>query len=215
MSLVGVRCRQLPTLTQRLRQVVPWRPVLTAGIIGLVVVAATPRVGGDPYLRLRLAGVAMAATVAFVLDDRAAATLASSPVTLIERRALRMIVVVPIVAMWWHGLVLVLSIRRPEPLPRASALWLEALMYCALGLAACVWSQRRSDDGAGGTAGAVLVAITFGSSVIPLPAWWPLTPGGSAELSWKLQLVVACAGAVVVAGSRDPASMRPVRVRRA
>jgi hypothetical protein len=82
-------------------------------------------------------------------------------------------------------------------------------------LAACVWSQRRSDDGAGGTAGAVLVAITFGSSVIPLPAWWPLTPGGSAELSWKLQLVVAYAGAVVVAGSRDPASMRPVRVRRA
>jgi hypothetical protein len=141
----------------------------------------------------------MAAALAFVLDDRAATTLAPSPLTLLERRVLRLGVVVPVVAMWWLGLVGLLSVRRAAPLPPTSTLLVELAAYTAIGFAACVWSQRLSDDGSGGIAGAVVVAAAFASTRLSLPTWWPLPAS-------RFHLVLAVAIAALVAGSLDPAT---------
>ncbi|MEY2450906.1 MAG: hypothetical protein QOD92_480 [Acidimicrobiaceae bacterium] len=192
----------------------PWQPAGVAAVVGLAVVASTPGVGDDPGLRLRIVGIAMAAALAFVLDDRAAATLASSPVTLIERRALRLGLVLPLAALWWIGIVGVVSARRVAPLPSTSLLALELAMYSALGFAGCVWSQRRSDDGSGGATGAATVAMLALAGVLPLPSWWPLAHSGSGGASLRLQLVLTFAIAALVLGSLDPSTGRALRNRR-
>jgi hypothetical protein len=191
--------------------VMPWHPAAIVGIAGLTLVATTPSVGSDPMWRLRIAGVGLAAATSYVLDDRAAATVGSSPLTLVERRALRLGVVVPMIATWWMVAVGLLSVRLVAPLPPTSHLVLELATYTAVGTAASVWLQRRSDDGEGGIAGAVVVATLFSSSILPLPAWWPLGSSGTdAVLSLRLAFVAAVIA--LVAGSLD-LGWRPARRR--
>lgn len=173
MSIVTVRCRQVSALARWLPMAAPLQPMAAAGIAGLALVASTPGVGDDPNLRLRFAGLLMAAGVAFVLDDRAAPTLASSPMSVVEQRLARMIVIVPMVAVWWILAIELMAACRADSLVPISSLSLEFAAYLALALAGSVWSQRFSDDGSGGIAGALLAVAVFGSSALPLPEWWP------------------------------------------
>jgi hypothetical protein len=208
-TLLDVRRRQVPVLAARLPTVSTWQPAAAVAVIGLVVIISTPSVGGDPLMRLRLSAIGMAAALAFVLDDRAAVTLAPSPLTLLERRALRVGVVIPIVAAWWASLLVLLSVRSSQPVPATSMVLLELVMYSAIGLAGAVWSQRRSDDGSGGVAGAVLVTVLFLSASLRMPEWWPLARTSSGMVPARLQLVLATAVVALVAGSLDPAGRRP------
>ena len=208
MTVLDVRRRQAPALAARLPMVSTWQPAAAVAVVGLLVMVGAPAVGGDPVMRLRSSVVAMAAALSFVLDDRAAVTLAPSPLTLLERRALRVGVVTPLVAAWWIGLLLLLSIRRTPPLPPTSMVLFELVMYSAIGLAAAVWSQRRSDDGSGGVAGAVVVAVLYLTAVARMPQWWPLALATNGMVPARLQLVLVVALAALVAGSLEPGRRR-------
>jgi len=126
---------------------------MAVAAVGLVVVATTPELGDDPILRLRIVGVAMAAALAFVLDDHASTTLASSPMTLLERRAVRWVSWCLFAGLWWFH-----HARRDVSADaqshchrrrRSCSCWRPTARS---GFAACVYAQRRSDDGSGGTA---------------------------------------------------------------
>ena len=211
MTVLHVRRRQATLLAARMPNVASWQPAAAAAAAGWAAALSTPAVGGDPMLRMRLSVVAMAAALAFVLDDRAAVTLASSPLTLLERRFLRIGIGTPVVITWWVVLLVLVSVRRSAPLPSTSMVLLELGMYSVIGLAGSVWSQRRSADGSGGIAGAVLVTVVFLSALVRMPAWWPLATSSAGVVPARLQLVLGAAVIVLVAGSLDPCRRRPGR----
>jgi len=168
----------------------PWRPLAAAAVL-LVLVLALLRASGQPVdTFLTVAAAALAGLVVGALHDPAATLLATVPVPIAHRRALRLtLVCVPVLTLWWM-LTLVAgpssASHGPGPL----------MALAASGVAVAVWmpSQRG-----------VLVGVS-----VPL-AWYALDQlvpwtGVAADVSgwWRTDpwSVTACAVLLLVAGRR-------------
>jgi len=186
-------------------RVVSLAPLGWAMAGGMALVSVGSRSG--VALRLTIAGAAVAAATAFLLDDPAAATLAGSPTPLRARRWHRIAVAAVGVPLWWTAAVTV-AIARTGGLPlRGRALELTVLV--AVALAVSSGAATTGDRTGGGVAGAACSVAGFASTLLP-PRWWlpfPTDPGGSGATP-RLAVILALAVAVLTWTTRDPARRR-------
>lgn len=203
------RVRQLLALTRALPRVAPWRPfAVGAAVFSLLVMrASTP----DAALsRLRVGAAVVAACAAFVLDDAAAPTLASAPTTLRARRAVRTVVALVALAVWWVAVALAADASTGSGRPSNGAA-LEMLALVAVALAVASLAARR-EEAARGFVGATVALACFASAFLPPRWWWPLTPDpASASGTQRLIVLLAVASVAWLAASVDPA--RRARLR--
>ncbi len=189
--------------------VLSWKPFAAAAVATATWLALT-----DPPspLLLSSSAAAVAATTPFVLDDPGAATLQSSPTTLLRRRGHRVALVLPLVGSWWALAVTIVS-RSTAHLPLA-AHTLQLITLVAIGLAgASTTSRFGGDSSPGGTTGAIVVIVCFGTAFLParslqlVPAD-PTAPGAARQLV----AILAVAVAIQLGASADPARrMTPLR----
>ncbi|MFD2094037.1 hypothetical protein [Blastococcus deserti] len=214
-AVAGARIRQLPLLVRPYLRAVRWQPSLGAAALAALLVGwkaddlAEP---GTGTLVLRGVAVLLGLGAAFLLDDAAADTLASSPTSLAWRRSSRLVVAAALAGVPWV-LAVVWVDTRAGSLPIAG-LSIEFTAMLALALAAAAGIARWTDTREPGvlaapvTSGLVLV-------IVRLPERWALLVGpgpmwAAAHQRWTLVLVTAVL--LLLWCNRDPARTAPVRV---
>ena len=186
--------------------VITWKPLAATAMATATWLALAARPSG---LLLSTASAAVAATTAHVLDDPAAVTLQSSPSTLLRRRAWRVVLAVPVVAVWWVLAIAIVS-RSPAHPPLAEHT-LQLVALSAVGLAgACTAAMIVGDGTRGGTAGALGVIACFGTAFRPARSLQlvpidPAAPGAAR----RLIVVLAVALVMQLGSSIDPARRLP------
>ncbi|MBW3663398.1 MAG: hypothetical protein KY469_09895 [Actinobacteria bacterium] len=201
--------------------------IVAAGAVGLLTVWLTARRGvpaPDLVLPLRIAGVALAAGAAFVLDDAAAVTVASAPTGLPVRRALRVALALTGVAAVWSGLVAYAAVAAVDPsggpfgLPVAGlTLEFVATVTVAWAIAATVAATVEAGSG-GVAAGPAVLALAAVAALAP--ARWVMYPAGPLDPAWtdahrRWVGVLVVGLLVLVRASRDPAKRGPLTSLRA
>jgi fluoroquinolone transport system permease protein len=187
-----IRLRQAEQLLGPVARTLPWRALL-AGSATALVVSSLP---GSPTLRARLGAVALCLGVAYLFDDPAETTLESSPLTLMLRRALRLALVAPLLAIsWW-----VVLWRTDAPDAVGRTLELGAPLAATLAVAATLGAVAASP-----------VALAFLGADRALPDGWRLFGVGSPDRLWVV--VPAVAALVAVGASLDPARRCVLRRR--
>lgn len=193
------------------------QPLLATALVGVLAVEIEARSGagaGTLASHGRLAAIAVAGAASFLLHDAAAATVASAPVTLARRTAVRASVAAvlvfgaSLVLGWRSGLFW--SAAAPDHRDLVGRLALEVATYLALALGAAAWAARHGRApgvvGAGVVLIAVLAALQLPEPWSPLPVS-PLAPDAPRDLA-----VALAAGAGVAAlQSRDPARRPALR----
>jgi hypothetical protein len=174
--------QQLPYLQRAVR----WRPLLGAAAAALLLARA------DAPSSFVLA--ILASGVAFVLDDPAAAILDATPASRPRRRALRLVLTLPLGLVLWLAVVQPLwSLRPAAPAAAPADLALIALVAVVLAAAAA----------GGGVAGApVALAVAVAGAALPAP--WGLAVAPGLTRNWIILLALATA--VLLGLSRDPAA---------
>ena len=193
--------RQAALLVRPTLRSISWAPLAAGGALALALVVLT-----DPGLgQARIAAIAICVGAAFVLDDPAAATVASAPTSSLARRAVRVgLALVPLAALW--GLVRWLADGAD---PWAVSLELGAMLV--LTLAAAALSARIRGDGHGGVAAAPALLTLLAAAYLLLPARWGLFPEGPADPLWgaahgRWAVILIAGGVVLLATSGDPAA---------
>ncbi len=170
-------------------------------------------------LALRIAAILIALGAAFVLDDPTEETTGHFPAPRWLRRAVRVGLVAPVVALTW-ALLIPLALRSSvatDPFPTgALTLELSTLVIAALALSAA--SARFVPEGMGGVAaGPILLGLVAAAHYLPqrlavflldpqAPRW------NAAHDVWKELLLIAIAALAFV--SRDPWRRSLLRLRR-
>lgn len=199
------RAGQLAATIRPAPRVMTWRPT-AAACAGAVALVATSGPAHVP-LRLSIAGACLAASAAYVIDDPAAVTVASSPTNLFARRAVRTAVAVAGTSVGWVAALLVSSLRVDAMAVWPATLEIATLLVVALAVSAIAATVGGGTDGA--IAGVVATAICFGSTFLPGPRWLPFPPDPAAPgAARRLVLVVTVAAAVLALVSTDPAASR-------
>ncbi|OQR59996.1 ABC transporter [Streptomyces maremycinicus] len=173
----------------------PWRALTLAGALGLLLAGTTrlPDHAPDPELGrlvLRLTALTGALGLAFLLDDPARDTTATTPVGRPRRTVLRLAVVVPLLALWWAAaLLLIPAASRPALGPAT----LEAAGMAGIALTLATIAVRftwAAEVGRGaalrlGTAAAVAVLLPnrWGLLGTPQDPYWVAT-----QVRWAVVL---------------------------
>lgn len=186
MSLI--RARQFPHMLGPTLRAMPWGPFLAAGFLAVAYVwlEAPGRFVGERIQVLRLGVLLACLGASFVLDDRTEDTLGYVPTPLLLRRAVRLVLALPVAAAFWW-LLIKLGGQIPKaaggPLPRAG-LTREALAVLFIAFAASSLGSRLAADRLGGVVGAPL---TLG--ILPVVALVPqarqLVISSPADPLWK------------------------------
>lgn len=212
--VAGARLRQLPLLVRPYLGAVRWQPSL--GAAGLAALLLAWKAGdlaepGTGMMVLRGVAALLALGAAFLLDDAAADTLASSPTSLAWRRWSRLLVVAVLAGVPWVLGVAWVDPRAPGLPVAGLTVEFAALLALALVSAAGIarWTDTREP-------GIVAAPLTLGLmlAVARLPERWALLVGPGpawedAHQRWTL-LAVAAVGLLLWCG-RDPARRPPVR----
>ena len=206
-SVAGAaRVRQLPPLARPAIKVVNWQPAARLMIAGLAFVTVGSRAGVP--LGMSIAGAGVAATSAFLLDDHAAVTLASSPTSLPIRCLHRIIVAALAVGLWWGAAVAVATNRTGRYPLGGQALQLSVLV--AIALAASAVASSIGDRTTGGVAGAACSIACYATTFLPPQPWLPLPANPDAPgATPRLLATLIFATAVLAYNSRDPATRTP------
>ncbi|MEU1517894.1 ABC transporter [Streptomyces sp. NPDC005811] len=175
----------------------PRRALTIAGAVGLLFAASTRLPDHAPGTEqglfvLRLTALSGALGLAFLLDDPARNTSATTPVARPLRTVLRLAMVLPLTALWWTAaLLLVPSPTRPPLLP----VTLQAAATTAAALALATLAVRFSDSPEVGrrtatylltaSAVALLTPNRWGLLATPSDPWWEPT-----QLRWAAVLGV-------------------------
>ncbi|WP_329300454.1 ABC transporter [Streptomyces sp. NBC_00659] len=189
--------------------------VMTGAVLGLVLAGSSRTVSEepDPWLclnLLRAAALAFGLGLAFLFDDPARHTTATVPTRRPVRTGLRLVLVVPFMAVCWTAALFLIPVEGRPPM---GAITLEAAAVMTLALTSGLIAVRHSGATEPGIAiSAGLVGAFFAAAVL-LPARWELFVGPSdphwddAHRRWAAVLVV-----VVLAGARSLGE--PLRRRR-
>jgi hypothetical protein len=206
--LWSVRARQVPAVARGLPKVANGGPVVATAIAALVLVALTGQ-GAGVLIRLRWGAALVAAAGAFVLEDGAAVTVASSPTPLVVRRLHRVVALVAIVAVWWTAALMVAH-RRADGIADG-ALTRELAVLLVLGLLGATAAAWRRPDTPGGLVGATLALGWYGASWLPRIGHVPLPPPAlDPAAASRLSAVLVAGAAALLLLSRDPAAGSPV-----
>jgi hypothetical protein len=204
-----IRARQAAALRGATVRSVWWPPALVAALLAACLVLWRDDALAAPGTALRLLrtiAVLLAVGAAFVLDDDAGVTVASSPTPLWWRRALRYVTAVAVVLPAWAGVLAYAGARRPElPVARLT-LELAALVILGFAFAAATirwWGVP--DPGLG--AALAIGGVTLAAALAPASLQVFTTPGSASwqpsTIRWAVLLLVAIT--VLVAATRDPA----------
>jgi hypothetical protein len=178
-----------------------WQPIVVAAVV-----VRLARL--DPAMERFLAALLLALGTSLVLDDPAAATLASSPTTLWRRRRRRLTLALVLVGVAWVVVDRVAGHPDAGLVPPVSA---TLVLGTLLGLVLASAALAGGDDQLGGAA-AGPVLLGFVVVVAKLPECLSLLPVAGHERRWGL--VLAATVLMLAAASRDPAGRRSL-VRRA
>lgn len=213
-AITTARLRQLPLLVRPYLAALRWQPSVGAVVLAAVLVAWQTDDLADPGTGMTvLRGVAalLALGAAFLLDDAAADTLASSPTSLAWRRSSRLVVVALLAGVPWALAVAWVS-ARAEGLPVAG-LTVEFAAVLAVSLAAAAGIARWTDNR---DPGVLAAPVTLGLllAITRLPQRWTLLAGpgpawAAAHQRWAV--VLAAAVLVLLWCNLDPARTPPVR----
>ena len=200
------RARQALLLVRPSLRTAAWLAVLPGGALGLGVLS----LDGPVVLELRLAALALCVGAAFVLDDAASETLASSPTSLLFRRLVRVALVLPPVAALWMLLVAYAGEGADV------ALTLELAGMLAVTLAASALAAPHVPDGRGGLAAGPTLLVLMATAALVLPDRWTLFAFGPDDRHWRdsharWAFVLLAALAAFVYASLDPGRERLVR----
>jgi len=192
------RVRQARLLAWPLVRTVPWLSLPGAGVVGIGVLS----LDGPTVLKLRFAAIALCAAAAFALDDRAADLAAVSPTPLLFRRALRVALVLGIIAALW-GLVLWYAGDGFH-----AGLTLELAAMLAVTLAAAAVAAPFTADGRGGIVAGPALLTLLATAALALPDSWTLFAPGSADPRWAASqqrwgAILAVALLTLAGASRD------------
>src|SRR5687768_9830692 len=136
-----------------------WLPFLAATGFGLTIVAVpsatTVPLSADALINLlRASTVCAGLGLAFLLDDPAARSIETVPISRVLRHAVRAAIIVPAVGTWWAASLLIANTGAENgigPLPvRGLTVEAWAIFSIAFGLAAI--GLRGAPDGIAGTA---------------------------------------------------------------
>lgn len=169
MAIAPLQQAALPTA-----RAIRWAPLL--GVSGLLlVVLLLARSADRPVdLVLALASAALAGVVVAALHDPAAALLAAVPVSAVQRRALRLTLVLPpVLGIWWFSTAISDSSPGTDsPLP--------LLALAATGVAVAVWSPPHLGVLVGTFVPVVWFALDTtvpGAGVLSdVSGWWHTAP---------------------------------------
>jgi hypothetical protein len=182
---------------------------LSLGVAGLVSVSIVAwRHGHEAAVPMQAAALLLAGGVGFALDDPAAEILAPSPTPLVCQRLLRLLVVMPTVALLFG---LLLRWQGTEDHEETLALILLFAGLVGLSLAAAGVAGRTSwARGRGGVAAPPsILFLVFISSAIP-GRWRPLpfgdVPGGWTQIYVRWAVAAAAGMVVLLLSSRDQAT---------
>jgi hypothetical protein len=214
--------RLVPALLAPVARAVGWVPALAAlaSSLGLLALAARPGLEAAPadLIRwVRLATIVAALGYAFLLDDPSEPTTEGVAGSLILRRTLRVVLLLPATAAWWIAVIWRVGEVYPElPLPVA-ALTLEAAALFTVTLALAAVGSRLAPERRGGVVAAPAI-LALATVAFLLPSGLALyAPPASANWEHAHQRWAALFGlalAVFLLASRDPAHRRvrwPVR----
>jgi hypothetical protein len=108
----------------------PWRPLLASAAVTLLVLSLARGSGQSVDAFLAIASAALASLVVAALHDPAASLLAAGPVSAMQRRLLRLVLVtLPVLTLWWTLTLISGATSGPGPL----------LALAASGVAVTVW----------------------------------------------------------------------------
>jgi hypothetical protein len=215
-------------MAMRLQRFVPlartiaW-PALLAGAFACVTAAVAATLLSGAAVRgywPGFGGLALCASMAFVLDDPAAVAAGATPTSLVRRRLLRIALALPLPAAAWAASLWVATAADGAAFGAGTraALSVQVAAVLALTLAASALALRRFPDERRGVAGAAVPLLVVGAASL-LPERLALVVGSgdprweAAQHRWWGLLVV---GILAFAwASRDPGAGRPVRLLRA
>jgi len=198
---------------------VPWISVAAGALLGLILVAVPASlVELEPRgwaTVLRLAAVAGAVGAAFLLDDPADRTTVVMPTPRLLRRAVRVALLLPLLALWWAAALLALralaGAAQVDGLPLAG-LTVEAVALLAAAIAIAALAGGTGDGGVTGAVGVLAGALL--ACLPPRPYALVLEP---ADPAWDgvhgmWALVIAAALIAFAVAGRDPGAQRLTHV---
>lgn len=221
-SRLRTRWRPLAVALPAVSRAVRWRPLLGSALAGAVVlwlVRPAGEAGPGSLPGLRLAGLLLCTGAAFVLDDPAQSTLASSPTNIALRRGLRLSLLCAALGLMWTAMLIAAAffVRGSLSQVPTGAATLEAGGMLALVLALAAVASARGVEGTGGvTAGPALVLAMLGATLGQQV--WPeqltLFPFGPDDPTWEIAhvrwaVVLLAAILVLALRSLDPGRSRP------
>ncbi|MFF3846002.1 ABC transporter [Streptomyces sp. NPDC002328] len=182
----------------------PWRALAAAGGTGLLLAAST-RLPGEAWgeeaglMLLRLIALTGAVGLAFLLDDPARHTTATTPLGRPVRAGLRLAMAAPLAALWWTTALLLLPAETRPPLGPVT-LEAAATATAATALAAATIRFSNGAEVGKGTAlwlgaaavAAVLVPARWGLLTLPGEPWWEET-----QTRWAVVLGVTAASTLL------------------
>lgn len=219
-----ITARQTLAILKPTCRAISWLPLGIGTLLALTyVVLEAPGAHIDYKIQvMRLAALLMCVGAAFVLDDGSEETIAHAPFPLIARRAVRLAVVVPVVALsWWLATFLTgeATMKAGGPLPSGD-LALEAAALLVIAVAFSSMGARFLSDRLGGiVAGPAVLSLLGISFLVPLPhrllissPWDPNWPHSHDLWQW----VLSGATVAFVMANWDPGASGPVvRMQRA
>ncbi|MFJ1810217.1 MULTISPECIES: ABC transporter [unclassified Streptomyces] len=180
----GVPADLLRALVPPVWRSLPWRALTTAGGLGLLLAATTRLPDQAPdaelgLLVLRLTALTGALGLAFLLDDPARNTTATTPVGRPRRTVLRLAIAAPLAAFWWVAVLLL----TPDPTrPALGPATLEAAGMACAALALATIAVRFTRTAEVGRSTAILLGSAAAVAVL-VPNRWGLL-GTSQDPYW-------------------------------
>ena len=155
------RARQATDLLRPTARAISWHPPIWAAALALLYVAVEGRSGYIDYriTVLRIGALLLCMGAAFVLDDATEETIGHVPTPLLMRRALRIALLLPVLAVAWAAMLHIagdVGPREGGPIP-AGDLTLEAATLLAIAFCAASLAARYTSDRLGGVAAAPIV----------------------------------------------------------
>ena len=178
---VGTRVRQAVLLVRPTTRAIRWHPLLAGSAVGfglLFLARHAPTGSPGRITQVRIAAGALCLGAAFILDDTASDTVASSPTSRLYRRAHRIVLALSVIGALW---TLLLWFGNAPASPVGLTVELAAMLAVTLAAAAIAGRVVRED--LGGVAGGPSLGLLLACSAL-LPARWTLFAAVPSDPRW-------------------------------